>query len=91
MAESTSLAEGCRLGCERFKVEYGKSGILLGRAGYVADTRNLYTHENKCTLACVLPTWKHKSLTIFSEAVISARRINSKIAGKVTFYIYKNF
>jgi len=56
MAESTSLAEGCRLGCERFKVEYGKSGILLGRAGYVADTRNLYTHENKCTLACVLPT-----------------------------------
>lgn len=51
MAESTSLAEGCRLGCERFKVEYGKSGILLGRAGYVADTRNLYTRENKCTLA----------------------------------------
>lgn len=24
MAESTSLAEGCRLGCERFKVEYGE-------------------------------------------------------------------
>lgn len=51
MAESTSLAEGCRLGCERFKVEYGKSGILLSRVGYVADTRNLYTRENKYTLA----------------------------------------
>lgn len=51
MAESTSLAEGCRLGCERFKVEHGKSGILRGRAGYVADTRNLYTRENKCALA----------------------------------------
>lgn len=69
-AESTSLAEGCRLRRERFKVEFGKKqNPPRSRAGYIAVARNP-THM-EISILVIFPARKREFCPSFRKLIFN--------------------